>query len=94
MLFMAAVYIERENESSTRFLRVKVLNECRALPGERARETGTLAALHREARRVEKKLLLLSHGKVCYPLKTPYREGTIRVIFEPLASQASKTMGS
>ena len=32
----------------------------------------------------EKRLSLLSSGKVRYELKTPYRDGTTHVIFEPL----------
>ena len=32
----------------------------------------------------EKRLALTSHGKVRYELKTPYRDGTTHVIFEPL----------
>jgi hypothetical protein len=32
----------------------------------------------------EKRLSLLSNGKVRYELKTPYRDGTTHVIFEPL----------
>ena len=32
----------------------------------------------------EKRLSLLSNGKVCYELKTPYRDGTTHVIFEPM----------
>ncbi len=32
----------------------------------------------------EKRLPLTAQGKVCYELKTPYRDGTIHVIFEPL----------
>ena len=31
---------------------------------------------------------LLSNGKVCYELKTPYRDGTTHVIFEPMDSIA------
>ena len=32
----------------------------------------------------EKRLSLLSDGHVRYELKTPYRDGTTHVIFEPL----------
>ncbi len=32
----------------------------------------------------EKRLSLTAHGKVRYELKTPYRDGTTHVIFEPL----------
>jgi hypothetical protein len=32
----------------------------------------------------EKRLSLTAHGKVCYQLKTPYRDGTTHVIFEPM----------
>ena len=32
----------------------------------------------------EKRLSLTEHGKVRYQLKTPYRDGTTNVIFEPL----------
>jgi len=32
----------------------------------------------------EKRLALTSHGKVHYELKTPYRDGTTHVFFEPL----------
>ncbi len=32
----------------------------------------------------EKRLSLLSNGKVCYELKTPYRDGSTHVIFEPM----------
>jgi hypothetical protein len=32
----------------------------------------------------ERRLALTSHGKVRYELKTPYRDGTTHVIFEPL----------
>ena len=32
----------------------------------------------------EKRLAVTSHGKVRYELKTPYRDGTTHVIFEPL----------
>ena len=32
----------------------------------------------------EKRLALTSQGKVRYALKTPYRDGTTHVIFEPL----------
>ncbi len=32
----------------------------------------------------EKRLALTSQGKVRYQLKTPYRDGTTHVIFEPL----------
>jgi len=32
----------------------------------------------------EKRLSLTNHGKVCYQLKTPYRDGTTHVLFEPL----------
>jgi ribosomal protein S27E len=32
----------------------------------------------------EKRLSLTPHGKVCYQLKTPYRDGTTHVLFEPL----------
>jgi hypothetical protein len=32
----------------------------------------------------EKRLSLLSNGKVRYELKTPYRDGTTHVIFEPM----------
>lgn len=32
----------------------------------------------------EKRLALTSHGKIRYELKTPYRDGTTHVIFEPL----------
>jgi hypothetical protein len=32
----------------------------------------------------EKRLALTSHGKVRYELKTPYRDGTTHVFFEPL----------
>ncbi len=29
-------------------------------------------------------LPLMPNGNICYPLKTPYRDGTTHVIFEPL----------
>jgi len=32
----------------------------------------------------EKRLSLTAHGKVRYELKTPYRDGTTHIIFEPL----------
>ena len=32
----------------------------------------------------EKRLSLLSNGQVRYELKTPYRDGTTQVIFEPM----------
>jgi hypothetical protein len=32
----------------------------------------------------EKRLALTEHGKIRYQLKTPYRDGTTHVIFEPL----------
>ena len=32
----------------------------------------------------EKRLSLTNHGKVRYELKTPYRDGTTHVIFEPV----------
>ena len=32
----------------------------------------------------EKRLSLLSNGKMRYALKTPYRDGTTHVIFEPM----------
>ena len=32
----------------------------------------------------EKRLSLTANGNVCYQLKTPYRDGTTHVIFEPL----------
>jgi hypothetical protein len=32
----------------------------------------------------EKRLSITPNGNVCYQLKTPYRDGTIHVIFEPL----------
>ena len=32
----------------------------------------------------EKRLSLLRNGKVRYELKTPYRDGTTHVIFEPM----------
>lgn len=32
----------------------------------------------------EKRLSLTAHGKVCYQLKTPYRDGTTHVLFEPM----------
>ena len=32
----------------------------------------------------EQRLSLTAHGKVRYELKTPYRDGTTQVIFEPL----------
>ena len=32
----------------------------------------------------EKRLSLLSNGHVCYEVKTPYRDGTTHVIFEPM----------
>ncbi len=32
----------------------------------------------------EKRLSLIAQGKVRYELKTPYRDGTTQVIFEPL----------
>ena len=32
----------------------------------------------------EKRLSLLSNGQVRYELKTPYRDGTTHVIFEPM----------
>ena len=33
----------------------------------------------------EKRLSLLNDGRIRYELKTPYRDGTTHVIFEPLA---------
>ena len=32
----------------------------------------------------KKRLSLTNHGKVRYELKTPYRDGTTHVIFEPV----------
>ena len=38
----------------------------------------------------EKRLSLLSNGHVRYELKTPYRDGTTHVIFEPLDFSRSR----
>ena len=38
----------------------------------------------------EKRLSLTAHGNVRYPLKTPYRDGTTHVIFEPLGEPKPK----
>ena len=38
----------------------------------------------------EKRLSLTVHGNVRYPLKTPYRDGTTHVIFEPLGEPRPK----
>jgi hypothetical protein len=40
--------------------------------------------LHRKAGRIRKRLSPNAQGKVRYELKTPYRDGTTYVIFEPL----------
>ena len=53
----------------------------------KARERDTLERLCRYITRPavsEKRLSLTAHGKVRYELKTPYRDGTTHVIFEPL----------
>ena len=52
----------------------------------RAHERGKLERLCRYISRPavsEKRLSLLSNGHVRYELKTPYRDGTTHVIFEP-----------
>jgi len=38
----------------------------------------------------EKRLSLTEHAKVRYELKTPYRDGTTHVIFEPLGERKPK----
>jgi len=38
----------------------------------------------------EKRLSLSAHGNVRYQLKTPYRDGTTQVIFEPLGEPKPK----
>ena len=53
----------------------------------KARERDKLERLCRYITRPavsEKRLSLTAHGKVRYELKTPYRDGTTHVIFEPL----------
>ena len=53
----------------------------------KARERNKLERLCRYITRPavsEKRLPLTAHGKVRYELKTPYRDGTTHVIFEPL----------
>ena len=53
----------------------------------KARERNKLERLCRYITRPavsEKRLSLTAHGKVRYELKTPYRDGTTHVIFEPL----------
>ncbi len=53
----------------------------------KARERDKLERLCRYIARPavsEKRLSLTAQGKVCYALKTPYRDGTTHVIFEPL----------
>jgi hypothetical protein len=55
--------------------------------GTKARERDTLERLCRYITRPavsEKRLSLTAHGKVRPQLKTPYRDGTTHVIFEPL----------
>jgi len=53
----------------------------------KARERDRLERLCRYITRPavsEKRLSLTAHGKVCYELKTPYRDGTTHIILEPL----------
>ena len=53
----------------------------------KARERDKLERLCRYITRPavsEKRLSLTAHGKVRYELKTPYRDGTTHLIFEPL----------
>jgi hypothetical protein len=38
----------------------------------------------------EKRLSLTANGQIRYPLKTPYRDGTTPVIFEPLGESKPK----
>ena len=40
----------------------------------------------------EKRLSLLSNGHVRYELKTPYRDGTTHVIFEPNSAHRAQVM--
>ena len=55
----------------------------RPKPGNGTSWNGCAAILARPAVS-EKRLSLTAHGKVRYELKTPYRDGTTHVIFEPL----------
>jgi hypothetical protein len=40
--------------------------------------------LHHRTGRNEKRLSLTNQGQIRYELKTPYRDGTAHVIFEPV----------
>ena len=89
MLFLDGVYVERR-DGSVRFRWVKAPTSA-----ELTQLTHTIAwrigrFLERLCRYIarpavsEKRLSLTANGNVRYQLKTPYRDGTTHVIFEPL----------
>ena len=52
--------------------------------GERTRQARAAVPLHQRPVVSEERLSLTAGGNVRYQLKTPYRDGTTHVIFEPL----------
>jgi hypothetical protein len=78
-----------QRDKLERLCRTIALQGCRVL-----RRLGTIAsapdrpspksACRRKAPVAEKRLSLTNQGKVRYELKTPYRDGTTHVIFEPV----------
>ena len=40
-------------------------------------------SIYQQAGRIGKRMALTPNGKIRYQLKTPYRDGTTHVIFEP-----------